>query len=282
MHPEPREFYYRIPWRVNLGQPGTHRARLPGGSGEIQGLTTLLRAADHRRIDIRASSRDPFGELWFRTFRQRTVTPIYLLADLSRSMRFSGHTRKLELLAAMTRSTAYSANRSGDPFGFIGCDSTVRQDWFLPPGWQPAAADVLAQRLGAWQPDGVSAEGLLAGTQLLGQQRALVFLVSDFHFPLALLRRILDRLSNHAVVPVVIWDRAEYPALPRRGLAWVQDPESGRSRLLVLRAALRERIAQAFEQRWERLRTMCTQQGCKPVLLQDTFDPDVLTRYFHA
>ena len=60
----------------------------------------------------------------------------------------------------------------------------------------------------------------------------MVFLLSDFHFDLELLTEVLRRLATHSVVPVVIWDSAEYRALPRRGLVRMQDSETGAERLL--------------------------------------------------
>ena len=261
---------------------GAQRARLSGGSGELHGLATLLQAPDHRRIDIRASSRDPFGQLWFRTFRQRGVSPVAVLADLSRSMRFRGRVHKLALVAEFTRSAAYSAYRAGDPFGFMGCDEQLRQDYLLTPSWRLADADALAGRITDWQPVGASAEGLLDAAALIANKRALVFLVSDFYFPDDLLQRLLDRLSRHRLVPVVVWDSAEYRDLPKRGLAWVQDPETGRSRFLLLRADLNQRIEHAYGQRWKRLQLLCQQHACEPFLLQDEFDADALTRYFYG
>ena len=261
---------------------GAQRARLSGGSGDLHGLSDLLHAPDHRRVDIRSSSCDPFGQIWFRTFRQRGINPVIILADLSCSMRFQGRAHKLALLTEFMRSAAYSAYRAGDPFGFMGCDECVRAEYLLMPGWRLADAETMADRLAQWQSLGTGAEGLLEAAALIANKRALVFLVSDFYFPAELLQRLLDRLAGHLLVPVVVWDSAEYQRLPKRGLAWVQDPETGHSRLLLLRAGLNRRIEQTYRQRWDDLRALFEQRSRQPFLLQDVFNADALTRYFYG
>ena len=63
--------------------------------------------------------------------------------------------------------------------------------------------------------------------RFVGTRRALIFLVSDFHFPLPLCERVMSSLAYHDVVPVVVWDRHEFERLPDFGLVRMTDPESG-------------------------------------------------------
>jgi hypothetical protein len=69
----------------------------------------------------------------------------------------------------------------------------------------------------------------------------LVFLVSDFHLPLADVAQVLASLAAHQVVPVVLWQPAEFALSANHGLARVQEPESGEHAWLWWRPALRER-----------------------------------------
>ncbi|MGH8553393.1 MAG: DUF58 domain-containing protein, partial [Methylococcales bacterium] len=124
-----------------------------------------------------------------------------------------------------------------------------------------------------------SALGLLESPALLGRKKSLVFLVSDYYFPLAILKRLLQALDRHDVVPVVLQDSRE-EWLPARGLMRLKDCESGRSRLLILRPGMRAKIQADFAKRRDALIQLCTQFGRAPHFVTDAFDPDRLTHYF--
>lgn len=274
------EFHYRIGWRSPSARPGHHRSSQFGGGHEFSGHAPLVNNPDPRNLDVRATLHEPFGQLMVRTFRQRSTVPVYVIADLSASLGFRGVADKMGVLSAFTASAAYSAYRTGDPFGFIACDETVRSDLSLPLRWHKAAAPELSQRLSAFSPCGKSADGLHQAALHLGKQRALVFLVSDFHFPLERIADLLGGLIRHDVVPVVLWDSAEYQRLPNWGLVYVEDPETGERRRLLMRPSLRKKFRAAFAQRREELVKLCRSYGREPFFLIDRFDAEALTEYF--
>ncbi|SMF96851.1 Protein of unknown function DUF58 [Methylomagnum ishizawai] len=274
------EFHYAVGWRTAGLHPGGHVGARFGGGHEFAGHAPFLAHPDPRHLDFRASLRDPFGQLLTRTFRQRCSIPVYVLADLSASMGFRGSAAKLDLLARFAAACAYSAYRSGDGFGFIGCDEGIRWELCLPCRFHKGAGPELEARLKDFTPTGRSAGGLLEAAPHLGKRRALVFLVSDFHFPLAWAEGLLDALVRHDVVPVVVWDSAEYQRLPQFGLVAIEDPETGARRRLLMRPALRERFRAAFAARREALIRLCAYRGREPFFLADQFDADAMTRYF--
>ncbi|BBL72468.1 DUF58 domain-containing protein [Methylogaea oryzae] len=274
------EFHYRLDWRSPSARPGHHRSNQFGGGHEFCGHAPLVNNPDPRNLDVRATLHDPFGQLMVRIYRQRSTVPVYVVADLSASLGFRGVADKMALLSAFSASAAYSAYRTGDPFGFIACDETVRSDLTLPLRWHKAAAPDLSQRLGAFVPRGKSADGLHRAALHLGKQRALVFLVSDFHFPLERAADLLGSLIRHDVVPVVLWDSAEYQRLPHWGLVDVEDPETGEKRRLLMRPGLRKKFLSAFTQRREDLIRLCSRYGREPFFLVDRYVADDLTEYF--
>lgn len=274
------EFHYKIAWRARGHRPGHHRSAQRGGVSEFRGLAPLLSALDPRRLDILASLRDPFGEWRVRVYSQHSAVPVYLLADLSASMGFAGVRRKLEVLADFTAALAYSAYRTGDPFGFVGCDENVRTDFLLLPTHAKGAGAEWSAKLRSFQPRGRGAHGLARAAEYLGKPRALVFLVSDFHFPLEFLESVLGSLTRHEVVPVVLWDKAEYEKLPPSGLAWVKDSETGKRRLLWMRPFLREKVLEAFARRHRELEEAFATHELRPFFLSGEFEPDALTDYF--
>lgn len=274
-------FHYRLPTRARGLRPGAHPGTQRGGGMEFRGHASLLEAADPRRFDVAASLRDPFHRVMVRVYTQRGAVPVRVLADVSASMSFSGRGRKMDLLADFTESLALSAQRSGDPFAFTGCDSEVREDLLLPPTRRRAAGSLLAPRLRNLTPSGRSARGLLEAVARMPPSRSLVFLVSDFHFSLDMLGELLAGLALHAVVPVILWDNAE-GVLPGYGVARIFDPETGGERMLLLRPALGRRLQEAMAARARALTGCCARFGLTPLFLEDRFEADAVTRYFYG
>lgn len=272
-------FHYRLPSRARGFEPGAHPGTQRGGGMEFRGHASLLKAPDPRRFDIAASLRDPFGEVKVRVYTQRSAVPVRVIADVSASMAFSGRCRKMDLLADFTASLALSAYRSGDPFAFTACDSDVRADLFLPLTRNRAAGSLIVEKLRSLEPSGRTAQGLSKAVEQTPPTRSLVFLVSDFHFPIALLAGLLAGLALHAVVPVVLRDSAEEQA-PRYGIARLFDPETGAERLLLLRPALTRRLEESAAAGAQAVAERCTRAGFAPLVLRDRFDANAVTRYF--
>lgn len=277
-----REIHYRVGAPVLGHFPGHHRSTRGDSGFEFRGHVALIDAPDPRRLDLHASLRDPFGDWRVRVYSQRKAIPVMVVADLSASMGFAGDQPKLAVLADFTESLAWSAWRTGDSFGFIACDDDVRPDWLRPPTRGRGVGTQIAARLREWRPDGRSARGLLDAHRHLGRQRALLFLVSDFHFPLAHAAAVLEGLGHHDVVPVVLWDAHEFALTAARGLAQVVDPESGRQRLVWWRPALRARWQAAHAARREGLVRLFAARRLKPLFIEGGFDAEAVTRHFHA
>lgn len=278
-----RELHYRVDAPVLGHFPGHHRSRRGDSGFEFRGHASLLDAPDPRRLDLHASLRDPFGNWMVRIYSQRKSIPVVVVADLSASMGFEGARRKLDVLADFVDSLAWSAWRTGDSFGFIGCDAGVRADFLQPATRARGVGGPLAQRLRVWRPDerqGRSAHGLVEAQRYLGRQRALVFLVSDFHLPQGLIGDVLASLAHHDVVPVVLWDPAEFGLSAARGLAQVVDPETGRHRLVWWRPALRARWQQHHQARREALQKWFRARRLKPLFIEGGFDAEAVTRHF--
>lgn len=249
------------------------------GGLELAGHLPLMRAPDARRLDVRVSIYDPFGEWWVRRYSQRASVPVIVLADLSASMSFAGDRKKLEVLSDFVASAAYSAYRTGDAFSFVGCDDSV-SEW-LPLTHSKNAGVELAQRLRTQELRG-GATGLLEVQQYLPRRRALIFFVSDFHFESALLHDALEILVKHEVVPVVLWDRIEFEKMPRFGIAQLTDSETGKSRTVLMRASLRQKIIDGMVARRRRLIDIFLAHRARPLFLTDGFHADAITEHFFA
>jgi uncharacterized protein (DUF58 family) len=277
-----RELHYRIGGAATGLFPGAHRSRSGDGGFEFRGHAALHDAPDVRRLDLHASLRDPFEGWIVRRSSERRSIPVVMVADLSASMGFDGPVRKLDVLADFTASLAWSAARNGDSFGFVGCDDHIRSELTLPQTRRRGAGLALAQALRAWRPVGRSARALHDAHRHLPRQRALLFLVSDFHLPLPDVAQVLASLAAHDVVPVVMWQPVEFSLGARHGLAQVQEPEGGEQRWLWWRPALRERwLAQHAARRAALLRIFRAQR-LAPLWMPGAFDADAVTRHFLA
>ncbi|MFZ2652358.1 MAG: MxaS protein, partial [Burkholderiaceae bacterium] len=131
-------------------------------------------------------------------------------------------------------------------------------------------------------PRGRSARALMHAHRYLPRRHSLVFIVSDFHVPLAELEQTLAGLAAHAVVPVVLWQPAEFAFQASRGLARSSEPESGTRQWLWWRPALRERWQQAMRMRRAALFELFRSRGLAPLFIEGAFDADAVTRHFLA
>ena len=273
-------FHYEVGWRSSGAHPGPHQGRTLGGGYDFAGSVPFSTSPNPRSLDLRASLQNPFGELAVRTYHQRSSIPVLVVADLSASMSYVGVSCKRQLLADFASAVAYSVEYHGDRFGFIGCESRIRDDVGLPLRFHGNAAALLHDKLLNIRVDGGSHAGLMQVAPHLGRQRCLIFLVSDFHYPLTDLDAILCGLVRHDVVPVVLWDSAESEILPKWGLVLVEDPETGQRRRLLMRPWLRSQFSKHFSDRRQQLVQHCRRWGRSPFFIQDRFDADALTDYF--
>lgn len=274
-----QEFHYKVGWRARGQRQGFHASASQGSGMEFVGHAPLAGYGDPRRIDIRASLANPTGEWLVRLHRTRAALPVCVVLDLSASMGFAGVRRKLDVVRQFVASAGFSARRTGDAFGLIAADDSIREQVWLPLTHARSAAQTALARLEGVATSHGSA-GLLEALHWLPRNRALVFLVSDFHFPLDMLAQLLDGLAHHGVVPVVVWDDAEARRLPGFGLVELADPETGQRRTVLMRASLRRRWIEAVAQRRGALRDCFIAHRTRPFFVDGDFDADSLTRYF--
>ena len=273
------EFHYKVGWRSRGQRQGFHASASQGSGMEFVGHAPLAGYSDPRRIDIRASLANPTGDWLVRLHRQRAALPVCVVLDLSASMGFAGVRRKLDVVQRFVASAGFSARRTGDAFGLIAADDTIREQVWLPLTHARSAAQTALARL-----EGVTAShgsaGLLDVVHWLPRNRSLVFLVSDFHFPIEMLAQLLAGLAHHDVVPIVVWDDAEARRLPKFGLIDLADPETGKQRTVLMRASLRRRWIEAIARRRTLLCECFTAHRTRPFFVDGDFDADALSRYF--
>jgi hypothetical protein len=277
------EFHYRLPMRASGFRPGSHRGASFGAGQEFAMHGRLFDYPDPRRLDLRASVRAARSEWLVRVHLQRAAVPVQVIVDVSASMHFGMRRTKLQVAADFVEALGYSAFRVGDQLGMLAFDTRARDDLFMPARYGRGVGNVLAAMLRE------STSGPVASTSMAGLRRAavtlagrqaLVFLVSDFHWPLVDLPAVLDLLVHACVVPMVIWDSAEIAPPIGGSLLAVDDAESAGQRMLWLRSSVRERWYEAVVQRRAELSKLFGVRGIQPFYVESAFDPEAMSRYF--
>lgn len=271
---------YRIGFKPGGVLPGAFGGTIPGSGQQLRAVVPLKDHPDPRRLDLRATLRDPLHRLWVRDFLQNTALKVVVLADLSASMSYRGTYDKYRQLRQISVTLAHSAFHGGDAFGFFAADEKPRVELALPPRVNRGAADWIVRRLDETVPSGGSARGLLDLQAQLPRRHALVFVISDFNWPDADHAALFKGLVQHEVVPVVLWDPSEFERLPRRGIAALQDIETGERRFVWLRPSLIEAARSASASRENRLRNACRRAGRVPYFVRKSFDPLNMTNHF--
>jgi hypothetical protein len=274
---------------------------------------SLYDRPDPRRLDLRASLRG-LNDVWLvRVNRQRAGASVRAIVDVSASMFFGSRLPKLHVVADFVEALGLSAFRVGDAVGMMAFDATERTDLFVPARLSRGMGSLMSAALrevcdlgasreagstrgGAGGASGASrapgtlapgtrshgrpADGLEDAASRLAGQQGLVFLVSDFHWPLERLEVALDLMAHAGVVPVIVWDPAETQPPTRNALASLRDAESGARRTLWLRPKLRKDWNGAVEQRRTEIDRFFAAHAIRPFYVEGAFDADALSRYF--
>jgi len=277
------EFHYRLPMRAGGFRPGSHPGSSFGAGQEFAMHGRLFDYPDPRRLDLRASLRAARSEWLVRVHLQRAAVPVQVVVDVSASMHFGTRQTKLQVAADFVEALGYSAFRVGDQLGMLAFDTRARDDLFMPARYGRGVGNLLATKLRESTSDAAgngSLAGLHRAASTLAGKQALVFLVSDFHWPLVELPAVLDLLVHACVVPMVVWDSAEI-APPRGGpLLAVNDAESAGQRTLWLRESVRERWREAVARRRAELSKIFGVRGMQPFYVESVFNPEAMSRYF--
>jgi uncharacterized protein (DUF58 family) len=272
-------FYYRKPAQQSVF-PGAHPGKIVGSGQLFKHHVPLILSPDLRHIDLRASVLDPFENFQIKVFQQQSQLNLFLLADLSASMNYQGEQNKQQSLVECLQSIAKSAYAHGDRFGFVGCGRSIDSGLVISPAnQQQGRVTELAKRLKKTNYQGC-AESFLQAANYLPSKAALVFLLSDFYMPTDIIQQQMQRLNQHTVVPLVLWDQQEYNKLPQWGVVKFADMELRKTRTQFMRPALKQRIVNAFKQRKQLLQHCFRSFGCEPLFFENGYRAELMTHYF--
>jgi uncharacterized protein (DUF58 family) len=275
-----QEFHYRLPRPIGGQRPGTHPGASLGAGQEFVSHASLFDRPDPRRLDLRASVRNVGGDWLVRVHRQRAGVPVHVIADVSASMSFGARKTKLQVVADFVEALGQSAFRVGDPLGMRAFDAAERDDLFMPALLGKGTGSVMAAMLRHCETRSGGIAGLEDVAIHFSGRRGLIFLLSDFHWPIGSLGTVLDFFAHAYLVPMIVWDPAEIEPPRSNAIAALRDAESGVRRTLWLRAELRGQWRAAVAQRRAELERAFIARGIRPFYVNGAFDGEALSQYF--
>jgi len=276
-----QEFDYRLAGRIGGWRPGSHPSRSAGDGQQFVAHARLFDRPDPRRLDLRASLRSVDGDWLVRVNRMRAGVPVHAVVDVSASMLYGRGGSKLDYARDFVAALGRSAFRIGDAAGLVAFDAREREDLAVPAtrsrGSGQAMAEALA-RVGDAGRGGI--DGLDESLARLAARRGLVFILSDFHWPLDRLGGALDRVASSCVIPVITWHRAETEPPETHGLVALRDAETGRQRTLWLRPSIRAAWRERVAARRAQLDRILSRRGLRPFYAGDRFEATAVSRFF--
>jgi uncharacterized protein (DUF58 family) len=237
---------------------------------------------DVRAIDWAVTART--GEPHVRVHvAERTLTT-WLLLDCSASMTFgTADRRKADVAEGAAIAIGHLATRHGNRLGVVTFGA--RDSQVLKPLQGRSGLLGLLGRLRE-EPDTEGAGATRLGEGMsrvasVAMQRGLVVIVSDFRTPDEWRKQLLRLLNRHHVVAVEVRDPREQE-LPKMGLLWLVDPETGRQlRVDTNSGRIRRRFAERAASERDQLAQELRRTGADHVVLSTSGDwLRELSRYF--
>jgi uncharacterized protein (DUF58 family) len=227
---------------------GQYHSVFRGRGMEVDEIRAYAPGDDVRAIDWNATAR--LGATFVKRFVEERELTVLVLCDLSASTDFgSGERTKGEVAAEIAALVALSAVANGDRCGLALLTDSVER--WVPPRKGKRHALRLVSEILQFRPRSPRTDlgAALERVARAQRRRAVVFLLSDFQDgdlasgPPRWERALRVVARRHDLIPVAIGDRRERD-LPPAGLAWIEDPETGRVfRADLSSAAVRERLA---------------------------------------
>lgn len=266
-------FDYRSPFLLNALRESEHKSKRQGPGSDFYKKSPFLADPNPARIDLAMSVSDPFESIYVKTFRQRSKLDVLTLVDGSNSMTVQ---EKVNLVSITEQSIAYSVAARNDNY----------QSYLLSQSILTVTDAEILQQHFATVTDNTgnhnTAEAFADIERLLPTRRSLIFLLSDFHWSNEKLYRILNSLSGHHLVPIVIWRSAEYNNYPLWRFVQIKDAETGENSLIFVTPKQKKLIESTFADRKIFLNNQFQKHNCRAFWMIDQFSAQHLSEFFYG
>ena len=258
--------------RIRSLRFGQSRSRLRGSGYEFDSHYRYEIGEDLRRVDWNVSAR--MQELFLKRHFEEQEVVVFLVVDVSRSMRFSTAKWSKRIRAVQVAATlGFSAAADNCHLGFMAFSDNVEA--YEPPRKGQAQVWRIVDRLYNLKNVDQGTNGETAIRFLRGRLRrmAIVFLLSDFIVspdatPFTELPDFKALARKHDVVPIIFEDELERDLPAGRGLLRLRSAESPAEILLSLSSEQRARFEALVSRRKAALRDMFFSLGMECLFLQ--------------
>ncbi len=224
-----RRLEWRIVRRLDGRSTGDYRTVYRGTGLDVADLREYMPGDDLRHIDWNVTAR--MDAPYVKEFYEDRELTAWLLLDTTASMGFGPLTRhKGHVLTELATTIAYVLVRGGNRVGAMLFGSPGTAGVTVPPGagrrhvLRIAQAVLNGPRTPTGSPTDLSV--LLRSAAGIARRRGLVIVISDFLSEPGWERDLGQLAQRHEVVCLRVTDPREHE-LPRAGLMWVEDAETG-------------------------------------------------------
>ena len=271
------QFTYSISWRSRNNRYGNNLSSKIGNDFEYSGSKNFNDHPDLTRIDIKNSITDPYENIYVKTYNLNNPINLVVLCDISSSMFVSKNNDAM--MKALSKIIAKSAIDQGDRFGMICFNDSIENNYLLEPGNN-------FQYINKWI-DGIifdtnrnSSNGIKKIDKYLPEEKSLVFLISDFHYSLKKIDRILGQLSNHHVIPIFISSEGEIRKMPNYGFRKFTDSELDLEHEVFLRPSVKDKILSDYEEMKIKIFNVFSKKHLKQIVINGDIDIETIQKYF--
>ncbi|PHS26188.1 MAG: hypothetical protein COA83_03910 [Methylophaga sp.] len=264
-------FDYRTPFILSSLRDSEHKSKRQGSGSDFYKKSLFLAEPNPARIDLNRSVTDPFESLYVRSYRQRSKLDVITLVDGSDSMRFA---EKPELVTACEHSITRSVAARNDNYQSFLLSDKIK----VNNNSELIKTHFVAQK-NSHNHDVAQAFDIV--DRLLPDRRALIFIISDFHWSTEKLNQTFNALSGHYLIPIVVWLSAEYQDFPAWRFVQIRDAETGRSRLIFVTKKQKQQIEYTFTDRKIQLNSVFQQFNSRACWMSDHFSVQQMSEYFH-
>jgi hypothetical protein len=266
-----------VSWRSKNNSYGNNLSSKIGNDFEYSGSKNFNDHPDLARLDIKNSITDPYENIFVKTYNLNNPINLIALCDTSSSM--SVVKKNNVIVKDLSKIIAASAIEQGDKFGMLCYNDVITNKFMLEPGdnLQYINQWIDKVELNSNKSSSNAAEDI---NKYLPEEKSLIFWISDFHYPLGKIEKILSHLSSHHVIPLFISSEGEIKRLPRYGFRKYIDSESNIEHEIFLRPSIKEKILGDYKNTKDKIFQIFSKTQLKQIVVKEQIDIENIQKYF--
>ena len=271
------QFSYSVSWRSKNNRYGNNLSSKIGNDFEYSGSKNFNDHPDLARLDIKNSITDPYENIFVKTYNLNNPINLIALCDTSSSM--SVVKKNNVIVKDLSKIIAASAIEQGDKFSMLCYNDVITNKFMLEPGdnLQYINQWIDKVELNSNKSSSNAAEDI---NKYLPEEKSLIFWISDFHYPLGKIEKILSHLSSHHVIPLFISSEGEIKRLPRYGFRKYIDSESNIEHEIFLRPSIKEKILGDYKNTKDKIFQIFSKTQLKQIVVKEQIDIKDIQKYF--